>query len=165
MEYHVSCKYSEKNKYKSSNFLYYIIIVYDDIDGIPLEKETNEDILPSESLSGKSGSSKAPAFIPSKWETVDPEQVAEQAVTICKWDSLDPPDPPKYDSLDLEEDYDEIKRKIKREIEVKTMQYQDALESGESELKPGWTISEQVEYYRKKLLKKVRILYKKLNLY
>nr|XP_013118904.1 unnamed protein product [Stomoxys calcitrans] len=129
------------------------IPMYDDIDGIPLEKDTSDDLLHPEMLTGKSASSKTPAFIPSKWETVDPEQVAEQAVTTCKWDSLDPPDPPKYD-VDNEEDFDEIKRTKLRDVEVKTMQYQDSLESGEIDLKTGWTIPEQVEYYRKKLLKK-----------
>ncbi|XP_075165473.1 U2 snRNP-associated SURP motif-containing protein [Haematobia irritans] len=129
------------------------IPMYDDIDGIPLEKDTSDDLTTTDAMTSKS-SSKTPAFIPSKWETVDPEQVAEQAVTTCKWDSLDPPDPPKYDVDDIEQDFDEIKRTKLREVEMKTMQYQDSLETGEIELKSGWTVPEQVEHYRKKLLKK-----------
>lgn len=133
------------------------ILVYDDIDGVPLEKDTSDEMMSSDAMmGGRSTSSKAPAFISSKWETIDPEQVAEQAVTTSKWESLDPPDPPKYDAGDSGEDYDEIKRIKLRELEVRTMQYQDSLETGETELKPGWTISEQVEQYRKKLLKMVR---------
>lgn len=31
------------------------------------------------------------AFVPSKWETVDPEQVEAQAMTTSKWDLLEPP--------------------------------------------------------------------------
>ncbi|XP_005179362.1 U2 snRNP-associated SURP motif-containing protein [Musca domestica] len=128
--------------------------LYDDIDGVPLEKDTSDEMMSSDAMmGGRSTSSKAPAFISSKWETIDPEQVAEQAVTTSKWESLDPPDPPKYDGGDSGEDYDEIKRIKLRELEVRTMQYQDSLETGETELKPGWTISEQVEQYRKKLLK------------
>lgn len=34
------------------------------------------------------------------------------------------------------------------------MQYQDELESGERSLKSGWTVNQQVEHYRRKLLKK-----------
>lgn len=133
-------------------------LVDDDIDGIPLEKlRDTHDVRGS-----KSG-----AFIPSKWETVDPQQVEAQAVTTSKWDTLDPPDPPKlYESNDdstsdenTEQSRDalnEIKRSKLREIEVKTMQYQDELESGTREIKTGWTLPQQVEHYRKKLLKRVR---------
>jgi U2-associated protein SR140 len=46
-------------------------------------------------------------------------------------------------------------RRIKlREIEVKAVQYQDELESGQRALKTGWTLPQQVEHYRRKLLKK-----------
>lgn len=43
-----------------------------------------------------------------------------------------------------------------REVEVKVMQYQDELESGKRALKGGWNIYQQVEHYRRKLLKKVQ---------
>lgn len=129
----------------------------DDIDGVPLGKDQQD----YGDLGGKN-TSKSPAFIPSKWETIDPEQVEAQAVTTSKWDALDPPEAPKFfnNSSDDEDDddalsFDEIKRKKLREIEVKTMQYQDALESGEVECKLGLTVPEQVEHYRKRLLKKV----------
>lgn len=42
-----------------------------------------------------------------------------------------------------------------REIEVKVMQYQDELESGKRNLKSGTSIHQQVEHYRRKLLRKV----------
>lgn len=129
----------------------------EDIDGIPLEK------LPSDLSDAQMRSNaKSGAFIPSKWETVDPEQVEAQAITTSKWDTLDPPQAPKfYDSSDDEQinnnaahHYDDDKRTKLREIEVKTMQYQDELEAGLRQLKSGWTISEQVEYFRCKLLKR-----------
>lgn len=50
---------------------------------------------------------------------------------------------------------DEGKRARLRDIEVKAMQYQDELESGQRALKSGWNISQQVEHYRRKLLRKV----------
>lgn len=48
----------------------------------------------------------------------------------------------------------EERRNKLREIEVKAMQYQDELECGERSLKTGWTVPQQVEHYRRKLLRK-----------
>lgn len=108
-----------------------------------------------------------PAFVPSKWETVDPEQIEAQAITTSKWDTLEPiaPEPPLFskDSDDSNDDIyntessrdlDEDKRSRLREIEIKTVQYQDELESGKRGVKSGWTIHQQIEHYRRKLLKK-----------
>lgn len=77
---------------------------------------------------------------------------------------MDPvaPEPPSLsevsndDSLDAADirDFDEEKRTRLREIEVKIVQYQDELESGSRTLKPGWTIHQQIEHYRRKLMKK-----------
>lgn len=128
--------------------------VDDDIDGIP--------------LSGKMRNSNATGgFVPSKWETVDPEQIEAQAITTSKWDTLEPvaPEPPtisnasddsfdSFENLDSNRDYDEMKRMRLREIEIKTVQYQDELESGQRSLKSGWTIQKQTEHFRHKLLKK-----------
>ena len=52
----------------------------------------------------------------------------------------------------------EDRRARLREIEVKVMQYQDELESGKQPSKPGWTISEQVEQFRKKIMKHTKDL-------
>ena len=40
----------------------------------------------------------------------------------------------------------EDRRAQLREIEMKVMAYQDELESGKAHSKPGWTISEQVNF-------------------
>lgn len=48
----------------------------------------------------------------------------------------------------------EERRTKLREIEVKAVEYQDELESGQRALKSGWTVSQQVEHYRRKLLRK-----------
>lgn len=106
-------------------------------------------------------------FIPSKWETVDPDQVEAQAITTTKWDTLEPvvPEPPiistvsddSSDSLTSSEsirDLDAEKRIILRDIELETIQYQDELESGQCTLKSGWSMQQQVEHYRHKLMKK-----------
>lgn len=129
----------------------------EDIDGIPFDK-----------IDGNSMASGA--FIPSKWETVDPEQVKDQAITTSKWDQLEPvaPDAPKIPALtsnygDSDSDsndndpreYDEERRTKLRELELKVMEYADELECGKKSIKPGWSITQQVEHFRRKLLKKV----------
>ena len=58
--------------------------------------------------------------------------------------------------LNCSRDLQEEKRARLRDIELKTMQYQDELESGARNVKSGWTIAEQVEHYRRKLIRKVR---------
>ncbi|KAH8280482.1 hypothetical protein KR018_007960 [Drosophila ironensis] len=127
----------------------------DEIDGIPLDEDL--DGVPLEKANKPQA--KMPGFIPSKWETVDPQQVEAQAITTSKWDTLDPPDPPKFFSSDEDSDnenpllFTDEKRQKLREIELKAIQYQDELESGKRRLEPGWTVPEQVEYFRKRLLK------------
>lgn len=125
----------------------------ENIDGIPIDAH--------DAPSGSGG------FVKSKWEELDPEQVAHQAITTSKWELLqDPvaPEPPKIsgicnygDSSDSDDDSredSEEKRKKLREIELKICEYQDEVESGERQLKSGWTVKQQVEHFRRKLLKK-----------
>lgn len=50
-------------------------------------------------------------------------------------------------------DVDDRRAKL-REVEVKVMQYQDELESGKRSVKAGWTLAQQVQHYRKKLIRK-----------
>lgn len=94
--------------------------------------------------------------------------MAHQAITTSKWELLqDPvaPEPPKISSIcnygdssesddDSSKDDSEEKRKKLREIEVKILEYQDDLESGDRQMKSGWTMKQQVEHFRRKLLKK-----------
>lgn len=133
-----------------------ILLVDEDVDGVPMDQVRKQ--------SDSKAQAKMPGFIPSKWETVDPQQVEAQAITTSKWDTLDPPDPPKFFSSDEESDgdnsqkYTDEKRQKLREIELKVMQYQDELESGKQRLETGWTLHEQVEYYRKRLLKRVSLI-------
>lgn len=89
-------------------------------------------------------------------------KIEAQAITTSKWDTLDPvaPEPPSI-STDYSNDgsfddgmSNEDKRTRLREIEVKIVQYQDELESGQRSLKPGWTMNQQLEHYRRKLMRK-----------
>jgi U2-associated protein SR140 len=120
-------------------------------------------------ISGSDLHSAAGGFVKSKWEELDPEQVAHQAITTSKWDLLNEPvapEPPKISSFsssrdDLSSESDDSregsdeKRKRLREIEVKTLEYQEEIEAGDRSLKSGWSMRQQVEHYRKKLLKRV----------
>ncbi|KAJ9581860.1 hypothetical protein L9F63_003791, partial [Diploptera punctata] len=143
----------------------------DDLDGEPMTEDMNSGV---NSGKGKPGSGSMPAgFVPSRWETVDPEQVEAQAMTTSKWDLLEQTEPSEqqdrgedgdspggddsqegdyqsYDARDLNEE----RRAKLREIELKAVQYQDELESGQRSLKSGWSIQQQVEHYRRKLLRK-----------
>uniref|UniRef100_A0A8D8T2H9 U2 snRNP-associated SURP motif-containing protein n=2 Tax=Cacopsylla melanoneura TaxID=428564 RepID=A0A8D8T2H9_9HEMI len=149
----------------------------DDIDGVPLDGEELDGV-PMETAKVPSG--RAATFVPSKWETVDESE--DQAVTSSKWDDIErqvekdidsmglissrrgrdlssermQADSPEDDSISLddrEEDSDDRRAKL-REVEVKVMQYQDELESGRKSLKSGWTMVQQVQHYRKKLIRK-----------
>lgn len=129
----------------------------DDIDGIPIDSKNDQS---------PSTTAAAAGFIPSKWETVDPEQIEAQAITTSKWETLDPVkeshaqsnmSEDSFDSFEYNEgarDYDEEKRLRLREVELKTVQYQDELESGQRNLKSGWTVAQQCEHYRRKLMKR-----------
>lgn len=148
--------------------------VGDDLDGVPLVNEELDGQPLEEDLEGR------PKFVPSKWETVDPETVQQQAVTTSKWDLLDQAEEeeeehpgedidgeplvessPRDDSQDsmpavemLKLETGEERRQKLREIELKVMKFQDELESGRRPRKPGLSISAQVEHYRQKLIKK-----------
>ena len=123
----------------------------EDIDGAPIQK-------PSENRQAVSSAGPKPGgFVTSKWETVDPEDVKAGAMTTSKWDDIDG-DPIEEESDTEHHDVDtrvtEERRALLRDIEVKVMHYQDELECGKKGIKSGWTISEQVEHYRKKLFRR-----------
>lgn len=103
----------------------------------------------------------------SKWETEEVDQLVKARKALMgsvasKWDERDE----DIDGEPLDEDSDsgelpdvdtrvtEERRALLRDVEVRVMHYQDELESGRKGLKSGWTISEQVEHYRKKMMKK-----------
>jgi U2-associated protein SR140 len=80
----IPCKYFVNRNQKTVRFekkMFFKLSVDEDIDGIPMDSTDMQ----------KSG-----AFIPSKWETVDPDQVEAQAITTSKWETLEPvaPEPP-----------------------------------------------------------------------
>ncbi|XP_043287428.1 U2 snRNP-associated SURP motif-containing protein isoform X2 [Venturia canescens] len=137
---------------------------YDDIDGVPMDEDIDgvpmddeEDRTNSRSKDDDKKPVMPAGFVPSRWETVDPDQVEAQAMTTSKWEELEQNDDSNSQDASMDStsrDYNEERRNRLREIEVKTVQYQDELESGRRSLKPGMTMQSQVEHYRKKLIRK-----------
>lgn len=136
---------------------------YDDIDGIPMDEDIDgvpmddEDSMNIRNKEDEKKPAMPAGFVPSRWETVDPDQVEAQAMTTSKWEELGQNDDSNSQDASMDSssrDYNEERRNRLREIEVKTMQYQDELESGRRTLKSGMTIQGQVEHYRKKLIRK-----------
>lgn len=152
-------------------------VINDDIDGVPLDDDLDGVPLDDDSAFSKSQKPKfdrSAAFVPSRWESVDPEEAEAQAMTTSKWELLEQQQAlsttTSQDSQDSQQDVSDFQgdenvdnasfnkddRRAKlREIEVKVMQYQDELESGKRNLKSGTSIHQQVEHYRRKLLRKV----------
>lgn len=52
------------------------VVLDEDIGGMPLIDPAEKNI-------------KAAAFVPSRWETVDPHEAEEQAMTTSKWEMLE----------------------------------------------------------------------------
>ncbi|XP_018396133.1 PREDICTED: U2 snRNP-associated SURP motif-containing protein isoform X2 [Cyphomyrmex costatus] len=134
---------------------------YDDIDGVPMDEDIDgvpmddDDSVNARNKDDEKKSTMPAGFVPSRWETVDPDQVEAQAMTTSKWEELGQNEDSNSQDTSMDSrDYNEERRNRLREIEVKIMQYQDELESGRRTLKSGMTIQAQVEHYRKKLIRK-----------
>ncbi|XP_011875539.1 PREDICTED: U2 snRNP-associated SURP motif-containing protein isoform X3 [Vollenhovia emeryi] len=136
---------------------------YDDIDGVPMDEDIDgvpmddDDSANARNKDDDKKSAMPAGFVPSRWETVDPDQVEAQAMTTSKWEELGQNEDSNSQDTSMDSsgrDYNEERRNRLREIEVKIMQYQDELESGRRTLKSGMTIQAQVEHYRKKLIRK-----------
>ena len=57
-----------------------------DVDGMPLNIPGRKSSSHASKAAPASSSSSRGGFVPSKWETIDPEDVQAQAVTSSKWD-------------------------------------------------------------------------------
>ncbi|KRZ24845.1 U2 snRNP-associated SURP motif-containing protein [Trichinella pseudospiralis] len=136
-----------------------------DIDGVPLD----EDMMESLTTSTSAQQQPKAKFIRSRWEEVAPQVVREQAFSSCKWETCETEKQQDIfdadiDGMPLDEksrspshgkhELSEHERQQLRELEVKVVTYQDALESGSIALQEGMTIAEQVNDYRNYLLKK-----------
>lgn len=91
-----------------------------------------------------------PGFIPSKWETVAPEQVEAEAMSTKKFYDFEIE---TYKKLEKTRNVD---REKLRRIEVAVVKYQDELESGKRKLKNAFTIEQQLNHYRKHLIARMK---------
>ncbi|KAM9332444.1 LOW QUALITY PROTEIN: U2 snRNP-associated SURP motif-containing protein [Pholidichthys leucotaenia] len=146
-------------------------VAIDDIDGMPLV----EDSVPPASVplskwekTGDTGTF-SQAKTESKWDAVV-EQNSEDEVIVSgnsqdgeedsdSDSSSDSSSLTNYESAVFQSSLksfqmSESKRKKLRELEVKVMKVQDELESGKRQRKPGMSMQQQVDHYRKKLLQK-----------
>jgi len=88
---------------RTSNLIsIFILAVDDDLDGEPMSEELADSANASNNK-GKLASMPA-GFVPSRWETVDPEQVEAQAMTTSKWDLLEQPE--QHEQVEGLDDFD-----------------------------------------------------------
>ncbi|KAK9730980.1 Surp module [Popillia japonica] len=93
-------------------------------------------------------------FIPSKWESVKPEDIEAQAMSTKKIYDLELE---RQRSVDRhEKKLSEEQRDLLRKIEVLVVQYQDELESGKRKRKRGRSMEEEILQYRKNLINKYK---------
>ncbi|KAF2880369.1 hypothetical protein ILUMI_25785 [Ignelater luminosus] len=100
-----------------------------------------------------------PGFIPSKWETVDPEQVEAQAMSTKKFYDLEIQrqlQEEKKRKQTENKKLSEPEREMLRKVEVMVMQYQDEYESGKRKLKKGKSLENELDNYRNQLLEKMK---------
>lgn len=112
--------------------------VDEDIDGVPLEPDSEEG-------AGQGG------FVPSRWESVEP--AAPHTPPPPALDERAAPPPAPAPAPDTSEEQT-LKRETLREIEVRVLKYADELEGGARAPRPGLAPAQQIQHYRRKLIKK-----------
>ncbi|KAM3967625.1 LOW QUALITY PROTEIN: U2 snRNP-associated SURP motif-containing protein [Aphomia sociella] len=138
-----------------------------DIDGVPVDEDI--DGVPLEGEGGGAGGG-APlgvggAFVPSRWESVEPEAAPAEAWQPPR--TPPQPDPPAdtcvYPRVSLKNtpvsatpnsEEQSLKRSTLREIEVRVLKYADELEAGLRARRAGLSTHQQLQHYRRKLIKK-----------
>ncbi|XP_053672314.1 U2 snRNP-associated SURP motif-containing protein [Anopheles nili] len=140
--------------------------------------------IPSKWESVDAAQIEAQAITTSKWDTLDPVVPEPPKISLKKDgsgggkyggkysdddedddDDVDDEDDDEDDDIDgqrIDEegvrtapDQDELRRVRLREIEVKMVQYQDEYESGARQVRSGWTLHEEIDNYRMKLMKEM----------
>uniref|UniRef100_A0A182XJG0 U2 snRNP-associated SURP motif-containing protein n=1 Tax=Anopheles quadriannulatus TaxID=34691 RepID=A0A182XJG0_ANOQN len=139
-------------------------------------KSAGGSFIPSKWESVDAAQIEAQAITTSKWDTLDPVVPEPPKISLknegvglisSKYGSYtdedDDDDDEDEDGQRPEDDgvgraasdQDELRRVRLREIEVKIVQYQDEFESGTRQVRTGWTLHEEIDSYRMKLLKEM----------
>ncbi|XP_063375510.1 U2 snRNP-associated SURP motif-containing protein [Cydia amplana] len=120
-----------------------------DIDGVPVEEDEDIDGIPLEVEKSRP----AGGFIPSKWESVEPADTWPEPAQPPPAPSITPTPQPDITTTSMSEELS-LKRSVLRDIEVKVLKYADELEAGHRARRPGLTPQQQLQHYRRKLIKK-----------
>ncbi|XP_013176559.1 PREDICTED: U2 snRNP-associated SURP motif-containing protein [Papilio xuthus] len=133
--------------------------VEEDIDGVPLEGEAERGGEGSGGSGGSGVGAGVAGFVPSRWESVDtaaaepepePEPPSPHDSTLTP--THDRAESPRGGAAGTEEL--SLPRRVLRDIEVRVLRYGDELESGARARKPALTAQQQLQHYRRKLIKK-----------
>lgn len=123
----------------------------EDIDGEPLDGEPRSLSHPAPTPPG--------AFVPSRWEEV--EQPARSPTPPAPSPTLAPPGPaapsPPQSATSAASPSPPprgVPRSTLRDIEVRVLRYADELEAGARAVREGLTQAQQLQHYRRKLLRK-----------
>ncbi|XP_049295076.1 U2 snRNP-associated SURP motif-containing protein isoform X2 [Anopheles funestus] len=134
--------------------------------------------IPSKWESVDAAQIEAQAITTSKWDTLDPVVPEPPKISLqkeggaglisSKYGSYSDDDDEDEDDDDDDAalrqegeggrtapDQDELRRVRLREIEVKMVQYTDEFESGTKQVRTGWTLHEEIDSYRMKLMKEM----------
>ncbi|XP_050073631.1 U2 snRNP-associated SURP motif-containing protein [Anopheles maculipalpis] len=141
-------------------------------------KSAGGSFIPSKWESVDAAQIEAQAITTSKWDTLDPVVPEPPKISLQKEgaglisskygsysddDDDDDEDERDFDDVLRQEgegsrsgpDQDELRRVRLREIEVKMVQYTDEFESGTRQVRTGWTLHEELDSYRMKLMKEM----------
>uniref|UniRef100_A0A182PBB9 U2 snRNP-associated SURP motif-containing protein n=1 Tax=Anopheles epiroticus TaxID=199890 RepID=A0A182PBB9_9DIPT len=140
-------------------------------------KSAGGSFIPSKWESVDAAQIEAQAITTSKWDTLDPVVPEPPKISLQKeggglissnyggYSDDDDDDDDDVDGGKRQDgdggvgrsaaDQDELRRLRLREIEVRMVQYQDEFESGTRQVRTGWTLHEEIDSYRMKLMKEM----------
>ncbi|XP_045496608.1 U2 snRNP-associated SURP motif-containing protein isoform X2 [Colias croceus] len=137
----------------------------DDIDGVPVDEDIDGVPLEADGSAAGSGSGSggegpaAAGFVPSRWESVEPAPPSDDASTTPVHAQPDGTDSPQARSEERT-----LSRETLRDIEVRVLKYADELESGARARRAALAPQQQIQHYRRKLIKKVYTLHRERSI-
>ncbi|KAJ8736066.1 hypothetical protein PYW08_006722 [Mythimna loreyi] len=130
--------------------------LHDDIDGIPVDEDIDGIPLDADSEAGRARA--GGTFVPSRWESVDTDNIDDSQASLAPPRTLSDDDTPAPTTPMSQQQHDSeeqgLKRETLRDIEVRVLKYADELEAGVRARRAGLTHTQQIHHYRRKLIKK-----------
>ncbi|CAH0766141.1 unnamed protein product [Diatraea saccharalis] len=125
-----------------------------DIDGVPVDEDIDGVPLEGGGGAGAGSPGGAGAFVPSRWESVDTPAGDPAPPPPPPPAPPRDPTPPPADSGTLSGEEHLLSRDTLREIEVRVLKYADELEAGARARRNTLAPQQQIQHYRRKLIKK-----------